>query len=407
VAVRPEGVLLGAGFGGVQLSLTGLGFLFVVILVTVAAFVSTVVLWPRLSVSRPWTIVRRALMMLGVNALVVLTAAVALNDQYAFFADWTDLHGAVFGAQGGSTAVAGGNAAQAANASLPPAAGGATPAALPSLPPGATRHDRVLRYTVTGAVSGLKGAVLVSLPIGYSDPSNAKRRYPVLETFNGYPGGPSQWIDSMGLGSTVDRAVARHAVSPAVIISPLIEFPAGVDTECVNGAGTNPQVETWVTQDVPDWALRAFRVRPDRSSWATIGLSAGAYCAGMAAMLHPRRYAAAVVLGGYFAPEFSRNYRPFSAGNAEGGRYDLLALIERQPPPVAVWMETSHSDPTSYPSSAKLLAIARPPLSVFALVFTHAGHRFGIWRPLLPQVMAWLGANLRGFSPQAPLGHAH
>jgi len=79
----------------VQLSLTGLGFLFVVILVTVAALVSTVVLFPRMSLSRPWTIVRRALMMLGVNALVVLTAAVALNDQYAFFADWTDLHGAV------------------------------------------------------------------------------------------------------------------------------------------------------------------------------------------------------------------------------------------------------------------------------------------------------------------------
>ena len=147
-----------------QLSLTGLGFLSVVILVTVAAFVSTVVLWPRLSASRPWTIVRRTLMMLGVNALVVLTAAVAMNDQYTFFADWTDLHGAVFGAQGGSTAFAGGNAAQAANASLPPAAGrgaqaglpplppaagGGAPAVLPSLPPGATRQDRVLRYTVT------------------------------------------------------------------------------------------------------------------------------------------------------------------------------------------------------------------------------------------------------------------
>lgn len=389
------------------MSLTGPGFLSVVILLTVAAFVSTVVLWPRLSVSQPWTIVRRILMMLGVNALVVLTAGVALNDQYLFFVDWTDLHGAVFGAQGASTAVAGGNAAQVANTSLPPATGSAAPPVLASLAPGATRHDRVVRYTVTGAVSGLRGGVLVSLPIGYSDPSNAERRYPVLESFNGYPGGPSQWIDSMGLDNTLDRAVARHAVSPVVIISPLIEFPAGVDTECVNGIGTNPQVEveTWVTQDVPDWALRTFRVRPNRSAWATIGLSAGAYCAAMAAMLHPRQYAAAVVLGGYFTPEFSRNYRPFSAGSPQASRYDLLALIERQPLPVAVWMETSHSDPTSYPSSAKLLAIARPPLSVLALTFTHAGHRFSIWRPLLPQAVAWLGANLKGFSPQAPQVH--
>src|SRR5262249_39650519 len=143
----PESVLLGARFGGGQLSFTGPGFLSVGILVAGGAFVSTVVLWPRLSVSQPWAIVWRRLMMLGANLLVVLTAAVALNDQYPFFADWAALHGAVFGARGGSTAFAGGNAAQAANASLPPAAGRGAPAVLPSLPLGATRQDRVLRYT--------------------------------------------------------------------------------------------------------------------------------------------------------------------------------------------------------------------------------------------------------------------
>jgi hypothetical protein len=105
------------------------------------------------------------------------------------------------------------------------------------------------------------------------------------------------------------------------------------------------------------------------------------------------------VLGGYFAPEFSANYRPFSARSGQGGRYDLVALARRQAPPVALWIETSHSDPISYPSSAKLLAVARPPLSVQALVLTHAGHRLSVWRNVLPEVAAWLGANLTGFRP--------
>src|SRR5215831_12427626 len=99
-----------------ELSLTGPVFMLLVVLVTVAAFVATVVLWPRLAASRPQPIIGRALLLLGVNALVVFTAAVGLNDEFTFFADWTDLHGAVFGSHGGSTALAGGAAARAAQA---------------------------------------------------------------------------------------------------------------------------------------------------------------------------------------------------------------------------------------------------------------------------------------------------
>jgi len=383
------------------LSLTGSAFLLLVVLVTVAAFVATVVLWPQLAASRPQPIIGRALLLLAVNALVVLTAAVALNDEFTFFADWTDLHGAVFGSHGGSTALAGDAAAKAAKAAMAPVRRPAPPSELPRLPSAAANGDRVLRYTVRGPESGLKGEVLVALPSGYTSRANARRRYAVLETFNGYPGDPSQWVDSMGLSGVVDRAVASHLMSPAIIVSPVIEFPAGVDTECVDGIGSDPRVETWVTRDVPDWVLRTFRVQPDRGAWATIGLSAGAWCAAMATMLHPQQYAAAVVLGGYFRPEFSRNYRPFSTDSAEGRYYDLIALAEHHAPPVALWIETSHSDPVSYPSSAKLLAVAQAPLSVQALILSHAGHRFGIWRPLLPRIVAWLGANLPGFAPRA------
>lgn len=383
------------------MSLTGPIFLLLVVLATVAAFVATVMLWPRLAESKPQPIIGRTLLMLSVNALVVLTAAVWLNDEFTFFADWTDLRGAIFGSHGGSTALAGGAAAQAAKASVAPAGRPAPPSDLPRLPTAATNGDRVLRYIVRGSDSGLKGEVLVALPNGYTSRANAKRRYPVLETFNGYPGDPSQWIDSLGLNGVVDKAVASHLMSPTIIVSPVIEFPPGVDTECVNGPGTYPKVETWVTRDIPDWVLRTFRAQPERGAWATIGLSAGGWCAAMATMLHPEQYAAAIVLGGYFHPEFSHNYRPFTSSSAEGGYYDLIALAEHQAPPVALWIETSHSDPVSYPSSAKLLAAARAPLSIQALILSHAGHRFGIWRPLLPRVLTWLGASLPGFAPGA------
>jgi hypothetical protein len=80
VAVRSRRVLLGAR-SGCAVVFDGSGLLVRGNSRNVAAFVSTVVLWPRLSVSQPWPIVSQALMMLAVNALVLLTAAVALNDQ--------------------------------------------------------------------------------------------------------------------------------------------------------------------------------------------------------------------------------------------------------------------------------------------------------------------------------------
>ena len=380
------------------MSLTGPFFLTLVVLLTVAAFVAAVIALPRVSACRPTPILARALILLSVNVLVLFTAAVALNDQFTFYADWIDLRGAFFGGTSGSTSYAGGNAAGAANLPVASASSPATTGSLPSLPPGAGLADRVLRFTVSGARSGLHGSVLVTLPEGYTDAVNAHRRYPVLETFPGYPGDPSQWIDSMNLGAVLDMAITAHTAGPMITISPTTEFPSGVDTECVDGTGAQPKVETWLTQDVPDWVLQTFRVGTERASWATIGLSAGGWCAAMATMLHPERYAAGIVMGGYFAPEFSASYTPFGSGSSQAQRYDLISLAKQRPPPVALWIETSHSDPVSYPSTAKMLAVARAPMSVQTLVLTHAGHRLSLWSNELPQVVAWLGTNIPGFA---------
>jgi hypothetical protein len=124
----------------------------------------------------------------------------------------------------------------------------------------------------------------------------------------------------------------------------------------------------------------------------------------MTTMLHPDRFAAAIVMGGYFSPEFSANYQPFPAQSSQARRYDLISLARNHPPSVALWVETSHSDHISYPSTSRLLAAAKAPLSVQALVLNHAGHRLSVWIAELPQATAWLGQTLSGFAPVA--GHS-
>jgi len=194
------------------------------------------------------------------------------------------------------------------------------------------------------------------------------------------------------------QAVAARAMRPALIVSPQVEFPAGADTECINGPPGTPQVETWLAQDVPTWVTHTFRVATDRGSWAAIGLSAGGWCAAMTTMLHPAQYAAAIVMGGYFRPEFGAAYHPFPVGSPRAARYDLVALAKRAPPPIALWVESSHSDPVSYSSTADLLKTARSPTAVTATILQHAGHRISLWQGLLPGSLTWLGSNITGFT---------
>ena len=320
--------------------------------------------------------------LLLVNVLVLLTAATQLNAAFLFFADWTDLRNA-FGGTPQTALSRGGVAARAAHRPVAAPRPGRPPGCRRS-PRGGQRGGDHLHGPRTGERSGRHGGRAAAADV--PDPPPGHRRYPVIETFHGYSGYPALWITLMNLGGVMAQEVAARHLRPALIVSPQIEFPGGVDTECVNGRPGNPQVETWLTQDVPSWVTHTFRVQTDRSSWAVIGLSAGGWCAAMAAMLHPAQYSAAIVMGGYFSPDFGPFYEPYPPGSPLAARYDLVALARRHPPPVAIWLETSHADPISYRSSAAFLKVTRPPLSVDAIVLQNAGHRLALWQAILPRI---------------------
>jgi hypothetical protein len=376
------------------MTLTGSFFLALVVILTVAAFAGAVVVMPRLRGRSLVAVPLRVGCLVGVNLLVLLTAAIALNDQYLFYADWTDLYDGFGGHVSASTTSAGGAAGNALRRG-----GSALGASLPTpgIPAGASQQNRVLRFTVTGATTHLRGGVDVLLPVSYFSPANRLRRYPVLEAFHGFPGAPDQWVDTFDLPAHLDALAAAHRIADTIVVIPTLQIPPGRDTECVNGGTPQTAVEDWLSRDVPDWLSHGFRVQPDRTAWATIGFSEGGWCAAMVTMLHPDRFAAAVVLGGYFRPDFGRAYRPFPLTSPQGRRYDLVALTARRPPPVALWVQTSHSDPLSYGTSDALLRAARPPLSVTATVLAHAGHRIGVWLSYLDPSLVWLGRVVPGF----------
>jgi hypothetical protein len=389
------------------MSLTGPIFLDGIIVLTLAAFAGVVLIWPRLTRRTPWHLAGRVVALAMVNVLVLLTAATQLNATYLFFSSWADLHGALTGQVAQTALHRGGRERRAPNLAV-----GGVSAPVVSHVPALTEpvsSTGLVSFVVHGQLSGLTGNVVVQLPAGYTSAALANDTYPVLEAFYGYPGSPQAWLKTLHLRQYVDRAVSAHQLRTPLIVMPQIEIPPGVDTEGVNGGPGRPQVETWLTRDVPDWIGQHFRVEANRNAWSTIGYSAGAWVAAMATVLHPAQYGAGIVMGGYFRPDFGPFYDPFSDASPLGRRYDLAQRVFQRPPPVSLWIQTSHADPLSYSSSAAFLRNTRPPMAVHAVVLRNAGHRMSVWVNLLPEALAWLGANVQGFEPaSAPApGAAH
>jgi enterochelin esterase-like enzyme len=374
-------------------SLRGALLFVLVLLLTAAAFAAVVAFWGHLTGKGLVGVVVRGSALLGVCCLVMTTFAVGMNDQYAFYADWTDIRSALTRTSPDGAVQTAGGAPQTPVSGWP-GERSAVPASDQIAP-----TSRQTLFTVTGARSHITAQVLVIVPVSYTGRTSAGTRYPVIEALHGLPGGPQGWVSpSLDIVPPLDAAVKAGTLRDAIVVLPTIDVPKGRDTECVDGAPSDPAVLTWLAEDVPSWLGQHFRVEPQPSAWSTLGISVGAYCAALITMTHPDRFGGAIVLGGYFRPAWE-GWRPFPARDPRLDRFDLVALERTAPPAVAMWVQTSPADPLSYPSTSAMLTAVHPPTTLTALVQPHAGHRTAVWKPLLPVTLTWLGRTLSGFAP--------
>lgn len=369
------------------MELTDTSLLVVLAVLAVTVFVLVVAGLPR----RGTTVVRavvRGGQVIVLNLLVVALCGAALNDEYLFYSSWGDLAGS------GSASVQvhhGAGSPEVVSAAVhgPGLRGILTPKVLPPLP---QPHSRLQTYTVVDRRAAAEGQVYVYLPVGY-DP-RSPRTYPVILGLHGFPSGPKGFLRLNFLRS-IDALTAEHRLAPSVVVVPRIDTPASLDTECVNGAPGEPQTDTWLSHDIPSWVVRHFRVQRTRTAWAALGYSYGAWCAASLSMRHPDVLGAAVVLLGYFRPDFSPDYDPLTRATEDG--YDLVTLSRTAPPPVAMWVLTSREDPLSYPTTSKFLSVARAPLDVTATVLAHGGHRDSVFTPFVPASLLWLARTMPPF----------
>lgn len=371
------------------------------LLILLGVLLVAVLVWaigwlPRHRASTGWAMLHQSLALVLSVSLSVLLIGLSLNRSNGWYTSWSDIIGVT--ATSGVTHYTRG-AKEAAVKPAPIDVGHATAlqadptknAALTGYDPRAT-GGQYLTVTIPGDASGIIESALVWLPPSYQ--ANPHRFYPVLLGFSGYPVSPESFRDELSIGTTMKTLEDDRLIRDAIVVMPRI-FPGSNDGECVDGTtGPNPvKWETYVDTDVRNWVKTNLRAVPTPDAWATVGYSAGGFCAAMFPVRHPDHYQHGIVMSGYFAPEWSRGqqYRP--AGDKT---YDLATVVKQKRPRVSLFAYAARDDQASMGPIAAFTRAVRSPTKLTTVTQATGGHNWAVWLQGLPAGLEWLGAT----SPQ-------
>lgn len=354
------------------------------------------------------------------TALVMVATGVWLNRAFVFYGSWSDLFDSgstqmsthLYGSAAGQGTVGGAIGADAdpAGTAVPltaaeqralTAARTAPATALQADP----QHDPALAgvtdarggqdvwVTIPASASDVTQQAIVHLPAGYMQ--HPDHRYPVLLAFTGIPGSPETWEQAFDLGGRLDDLASRDKIASAIVVIPIV-YPGADDTECVDPSHGPGRYETWLSQDVPAWVHEHLRTIEDPFAWATIGYSAGGWCASMLSVRHPDLARASISLGGYFVVDYAKGQQRTAPDDP---RYDLPALVAHERPPVVMYFFSGGEDRLTEPTLGEMSQAVQPPTALTVRRTRYGGHMLTLWVAQLPISLGWLAGHEAGFTP--------
>ena len=245
------------------------------------------------------------------------------------------------------------------------------------------------------------GRTWVYLPAGYTDPANARHRYPVVYLIHGWISSSYDWFGG-GRAAQIAALLQREGlIQPMILVAPDASGGTVRDTECLDSTTGGPRIETFLTRTVVRVINARFRTLAGRDDRAIGGLSAGGYCALNLGLRHQAEFAAILAMEPYGGPGGSA-IRFMLGGNQALGRQNspsdyvrTLRLRYRQ----AVFLGAASNDGTR--GDARLFGsiLARRGDYVSVSTLTHYGHTWREGRAELPYALRFASTVLRTPSP--------
>ncbi|HET8601059.1 MAG TPA: alpha/beta hydrolase-fold protein [Segeticoccus sp.] len=396
----------------------GIPLLVILGVAAVASLVAVVVLWPRIPgpQSRRW-IPRTGLVLLS-QGLAVLLALALVNHYGAFYTTWGEIVGSTSSAAQirhyGGDQKAGDMASRSADRPLLPAKANHTIPAksgktgrlvVRGFTNWSTKSQwatkgRVETVSIRGLESDLSVLGYVYLPPQYFQPQWAHHTFPAVEALSGYYGATQAEVTRFDYPGISRSLVQQHRSTPMIFVMIPSTVTPPRDTECTD-VPHGPQVETFLSQEVPSAMQAAFRVRP--ADWGIVGDSTGGYCATKILLHHSGTFKAGISLSGYYYTLQDR-----TTGNLWGGSAQLRNLNDPEwlithylPPPVHLFITsgTGETFPDGYADTRRFLRDVRPPMKVTAMIVPGGMHSVATWRKELPTALHWMSHQLTHASP--------
>ncbi|NUP30466.1 MAG: hypothetical protein HOU01_01955 [Streptomycetaceae bacterium] len=375
----------------------GTPFMWLTVLLVVAALVATVVLWPKLARRTPLHVAGRAGLLVTGQVCAALCALIIVNKSLGpFYVTWADLFGQDVGNVSAEQASGGGP-------DLPPSvAGKNAPGGPHGGPHGGTQKfdpysGRFVKTSFTGPKSGVTGEVDVYTPPQYDDPANKNREFPVVMLLHGIPGTNSGWVGggAMNVQKQVEPLFASGKSQPFVLVVADIGNNSN-NTQCSDVPGKGKR-GTWLAEDVRAMVVGNFRVSPDPKKWATLGYSTGGTCAVKLAVQHPQAFRYGMSIAG---DDFKGDTSAFNGDTVLRDKNSAMWLLNNQKPApdVALWLMTSKEDQVGLTRFSDELVLAARQAGVPAESFTvpRGGHVTGTWRQLVEPAFVWLNGKMQG-----------
>ncbi|RLP76162.1 esterase [Mycetocola tolaasinivorans] len=182
---------------------------------------------------------------------------------------------------------------------------------------------------------------------------------PLMIMMMGQPGDPNPAFMQQALDAT---AVAHNGLAPIVIVADQLGNP-NTDTLCINSKKFG-NVETYITQDVPNWAKANLNISHNPAEWTIAGYSNGGGCAIYYGAVHPDIFKNVVDISGEDYPgasEASASLKSMFDGNMAA--YDaikpLRIMKDRQYPGTTAIFTGGSKDPDYSAAAARVAAGAR------------------------------------------------
>jgi enterochelin esterase-like enzyme len=326
--------------------------------------------------------------------LVFASAAVAagVNDHYSYIPSFHALFGDV--SPDLVSHPVGARSARPSTAALLPVA---TNTDKPHKP---ADHGTVEKVSVNGPVSGIEARdTYVYLPPQYFDPDRRDQRFPVLYLLHGSPGVSIDWIRAGSLDRTMDDLLAKHGITPFIVVMPDFNGGFGRDTECEDIPG-GPRTQTYLVTDVVHYVDANYRTIPNRGARVLGGLSTGGYCAINLVLRHQDVFSGIVAHSGYDRPDHNLYTGDLFGSDRQAERANTPSQYLPAIPltkPLGVYIDVGASDSQSRVESIELQRIfERRGIRVDFHDFPDEAHTWSAWRRnlafSLPWVSSWFGS---------------